>query len=142
MTKKEWTCVEEALSGLIGSVELLVNGRNVLLQRAQIKNRLVVAVYVDRTMKGVWIGRENEYPEQRFLYPKQCYRYCAKHRRALKKISRARLKKYGIDDPNERWTLWSPFFPSVSAVRRHYTKTFSEIELVDVIRVPHWNTVR
>ena len=42
------------------------------------------------------------------------------------------LKELGCD-PDEKYHYFDPSWPNVTALRRHYQKTFASIELIEVI---------
>jgi hypothetical protein len=136
LTKEEWRRVEETLSGIYGLVRLKVDGHEVTLSRTLIdKNRLGVSVYVDGFIKGIWIGPKNDHPEQRYLCPRDRFKFSKKIRdfekKTIKKLGKRRAKEMGISDPDEKVRFYSHRFPSGAAVRRHYQKTFKSIELVE-----------
>jgi len=55
-----------------------------------------------------------------------------RQRAEYKKWSKRDLKYLNID-PNKKFTMFTPLWPSVTAIRRHYQKTFENIELIEVI---------
>jgi hypothetical protein len=139
LTKEEWARVEEALSGIYGVVNLRVDEFQVTFQRRLIsKNRLGIVVYVGGEMKGTWFGDEKpDCPEQRYLYPHSRYVYTAKSRAAQKKLIKKWGKRFskecGQGDPDQKTVCYKPFWPSATAIRRHYQKTFTSIELIEVV---------
>ena len=133
MTKDDWAKVEKALSGTCGKVTLLVDGRAVLFERGRIsKNRLGIAVFVDGNFKGEWVVKKNNCPESKYLHPTWSYRWNAKSRAQMKKMSKTALKRLKVD-PDAKVEHFSPLWPSPTAIRRHYQKSFAEIKLVEVV---------
>lgn len=133
MTKEEWAMVEKALGGLYGSAKLRVDGKEVQFQRELVsKNRLGIVTYVDGQWKGAWISAENEHPEQKYLRTIERFVYTEKTRKSWKKLSKRKQKEWGLD-PDKKGRYFSPVWPSVTAIRRHYQKTFTSIECVEVV---------
>lgn len=136
MTKEDWQRAEKALSGHIGFVTLLVEGREIRFQRGLVKkNTLGIGMFVDDKMEREWSGLKNDHPEQRFYYPKEFFFWTAKSRAAIKKMSPARLKKEGLSkgDENKKDITFTPMWPSVAAIKRHFSKNFPNAELIDAI---------
>lgn len=132
MTKEEWELVENALSGIYGSVELEVDGRMVTFERCLVaKNRLGIMTYIDGGFKGLWLFTEKGHPESKYLQPKSRYQYKLKDRNEMKKLGKKFLTKYGYE-PEKKLEHLSPIWLNGAAIRRHYQKTFSDIKLTKV----------
>lgn len=135
LTKAEWALVEKQLSGFYGSVYLLVDGRRVTFARRLVsKNRLSIVTYVDDCLEGKWMLPKNECPESSYLRRVERFVYSAKERalehKTIKRIGVKTLKKWKLyRDPNKKFLLYDWCWPSVTAIRRHYEKTFKSIEL-------------
>jgi hypothetical protein len=133
MTKEDWARIEKALGGIYGYAKLQVDGREVTFQRQLVsKNSLGVITYVDGHMKGVWLSPREEYPERRYMRPFSRYIYPAKQREKIKKMPKWMKKDLRID-PDEKIQLFSSIWPSATAIRRHYQKTFTSIELIEEV---------
>ncbi len=133
MTKEDWARVEKALGGTYGYAKLQVDGREVTFQRGLVsKNRLGIGTYIDGAFKGVWLRSNTECPEQQYMRPASRFLWKEKDRVFFKKQSKAVLKKYNVD-PNAKHHYFDPFWSSVTSIRRHYQKTFSSIELLEVV---------
>lgn len=135
MTKEDWQKVETALSGTYGSAKIKADEFEVTFRRGLVsKNRLAIVTYVDGYMRGIWIDAANHCPEQRCLRPVSSPMIKAKERAALKKLSKRTLKALGpAFDPDRKWHFFAPNWHSVAQIRRHYQKTFSTIELIEVL---------
>lgn len=135
MTKEEWARVEKALSGTYGMARVKADEFVVTFHRQLVsKNRLAIVTYVDGYMKGEWINAEDPHPEQRCLRPASRFMCGPKERAALKKIPKRTREKWGpAFDPDRKWHYFDRCWPSVTAIRRHYQKTFTLIELKEVI---------
>jgi hypothetical protein len=133
MTKEDWEKVKKALSGTYGYARLKVDGRDIQFQRELVsKNTLGIHVYIDGHSKGIWWGVKNEHPEQSYLRPVNKNIYSSKQREQFKKISK-RLKLHLGINPNEKLLLFYPLWNNVDQIRRHYEKTFTSIELIEVV---------
>lgn len=135
MTKEDWAQVEKALSGTYGMAKLQADDFAVTFQRRLVsKNRLAIVTYVNGVMKGEWICPEDVHPEQSCLRPASRYMCKPKERAELKKIRKRTLRALGpAFDPDRRWHYFDLSWPSVTAIRRHYQKTFTSIELIEVV---------
>lgn len=132
MSKKDWEKVEKALGGLYGFVKLTVDGREVQFQRQLVdKNKLGIVTYVDGHFLGSWIMATDEHPEQKFLRKIERFVYSEKLRKRWNRLSKRRQKEWGLD-PDKKSHYFSPIWPSTTAIRRHYQKTFTSIELLEV----------
>lgn len=133
MTKEEWAAVEKAMSGYRGRATLKVDGREVKFQWLAVgKNRLAIATFIEGQFKGEWLDPEKATPEQRYMRPVSKFKWTAKSRRELKKLSKRRLEALGYD-PDEKWHGFRPVWPNATAIRRHYQKTFASLELIEVL---------
>lgn len=136
MNKAEWYLVEKALSGTWGSVDLEIDGFKITLQRGLIsKNRLGITTYVNGWVRGAWI-LDFTLRESDFLRPTKRYIYSAKMRNDIKKLKK-RLTKHTVEiarslDPDKVYRGRSPFWGSVSGIREHYEKTFTDIKLIKI----------
>jgi len=133
MDATDWKKIEKALSGYIGKVTLLVEGREIRFQRGLVKkNTIGIGMFVDGKMEREWSGLKNDHPEQRFYYQKEHFYWDAKTRAAIKKMSPASLKRNGLTkaDENKKDIHFTPMWPSVSAIKRHYSKNFPNAELI------------
>ena len=135
MTREEWAKVEKALSGTYGRAKLKVDGHEITFQRQLVdKNKLGVVTFVDGHFRGEWISADKPCPEQKFLRPGSRFTHKPKARAALKKIRKKTREEWGdFYNPDSKWHYFSPSWPSVTAIRRHYQKSFQSIELVEVI---------
>lgn len=132
MTKEDWEKIDKALRGIYGFATLTVDGREIQFQRRLVsKNQLGIVTFVDGHFNGGWVLPSNEHPEQRFLRKVERFVYSEKTRKSWKKLSKRRQKEWGLD-PDRKSHYFSPIWPSVTAIRRHYQKTFASIELIEV----------
>jgi hypothetical protein len=133
MTKDDWARVEKALGGIYGYAKLNVDGRETLFRRELVsKNQLGIVTYVDGHMKGAWLSPREEHPERRYMRPFSRYIFPAKEREKIKKMPKWMKKGLRLD-PDKKIQLFSSIWPSATAIRRHYQKTFTSIELVEVV---------
>lgn len=135
MTKEDWQKVEKALSGTYGRAELLVDGRRVVFQRGLVaKNRLGIATYIDGEFRGEWMLPKVTHPEQQYLNPVWHFAGTPKQRAAWSKMTKSMKKLLGPAlDPTKKFLVYHPTWTSATAIRRHYQKTFTSIELIGVI---------
>ncbi len=133
MTKEEWKAFEHCLSGYFGHAKLRVDGHNVSFNRFLSKNRLLIMTYIDGTFKGKWLAHDYSGPELNYLRPCTRYIHSPKKREALKKMSKRQRSILGeYYDPDNKFLYYTPAWTNATQIRRHYQKTFSSIELVEV----------
>jgi hypothetical protein len=135
MTREEWAKVEKALSGIYGQAKLKVEDCEITFQRQLVdKNKLGIMTFVDGHFLGVWFSAEKPCPEQKFLRPCSRFTHKPKTRAELKKLPKKTREAWGdFYDPDRKWNGFSPFWPNVTAIRRHYQKSFQSIELIEVL---------
>lgn len=130
MTKEEWKKIEETLSGVFGSVELMVNGHVVTFQRQRMsKNQLGTMTFVDGHYKGAW--REGD-EEAKYLRVVKRSLYSKKKLDELAKIYGKRQWKKEKDKYDKKYTFMVPVWFSVSGIRKHYEKMFKDIKLIKI----------
>ena len=134
ITTEGWKKVEEALSGYVGSVEMLVDGYNITFIRCRInKNSLAIVTHINGKVDIGWCSasEENKHPERKYLRHSLRYVWSNKTRQMFKKWSKKQLKKSGYN-PDERRSVCDLIWSSASTIKRHYKKTFSEIILLKI----------
>jgi hypothetical protein len=127
LTKEEWAIVEEKLKVPYRPVAMMCDGFHVILV-VQSHKELTFKIYV--YVNGKIRFHEKNNPEvSRFCFPGQHYRWDAKSRGELKRWSKRRLKEYGYD-PEEKFTVYLPWWGSFKALKAHLVKNNQEIELL------------
>lgn len=128
MTKEEWKQVDDKLSGLFGSVEMLVDGHTVTFQRQRVgKNQLGIMTFVDGHYKGAW--KEGD-PEFKYLRMVAKSLYSPKKLKEFEKIYGKRQWKTVKDRWDKKYIYGTPVWFSVSGIRKQYEKTFKDIKLL------------
>ena len=134
MTEDEWKRVDEALSGFLSTVELIVDGTPIQFQWSFIaKNKLGIVTFINGELEGKWClpDEDNDNPEKKYLRPVKRFKWTKKSRVAMKKMGKRHLKRMGYD-PNEKYLTYSLVWSSAETIRRHYEKTFKDIKLVKI----------
>lgn len=135
MKREDWEKVEVLVMSGRGA-KLRINDHIVTLSLERTKMKLSVCAYVNGQIKGAWCISGNDSEESMFMYHSERYASTKKQRDSWA----ACVKKYGLNrmqkqwpefDPKKKFTVMSPWFPSVSKVRSQYEKTFNLIELVE-----------
>jgi hypothetical protein len=130
MTKDEWKLVENALAGMFGNVELLVDGHKVSFYKKQIgKNTLGIMTFVDGFFRGKWTKED---PEIHYLRPVEKAIWKRKQIEELKKVYGKRQWAKVKTKYEEKYVYYTPLWFAVSSIRRHYEKTFKDIELAKI----------
>lgn len=133
MGKVEWDAVEKELRLPYGyGVEMRVDGHALRLRVVQQKPlRFVIAVYVDGWIKGEWMKRESEIGAK-FWHPFQVALFSGP---AFKTMEREHGKRFAHRMRKQhppKVAGYAPYWNSVSAFRRHITKTCTDIRLLGV----------
>ncbi|MDY0212577.1 MAG: hypothetical protein RBR06_06190 [Desulfuromonadaceae bacterium] len=133
ITREQWQRVEEALSGVFGRVDLMVDGRKVTFERRLVaENRLGIMTYINGELKGCWTNPNEQHDEQRYLRERSCLFYSKKDRNYLKKLGKLTLNRMKVD-ADRRYEWYDQIWTRAGAIRRHYEKTFTSIELIEAI---------
>lgn len=125
MKRKDWQAIEKRLVFPGASAQLTVDGYAVTLQVERDKMRMVITVYVGGSWKGSWLTTDCE-ERRRFMRP-------ITHR--PKPYTAMQVKTLGKKWCDERTaerthSYYLPFWMSVGALRRHFEKHNSSVELV------------
>lgn len=133
MKREDWKKVDDRLRFPGARASLRVDGRDVTLEIRTDKMKMVIQVYVDGWVRGEWLDPKKPCPEQRYMRRHESYLWSKKQRDEATKWA----KRYGkrearklFGDMDKKAIFFSPYFTSVRAVRTHYEKAFSSIELV------------
>lgn len=131
MTKTEWAIVEEKLRHQYQPVALMCDGYHVTLTLSRIsQTRLAIVVEVNGKLQMY----EKDAPELRFFYPSKRSVMSAADKRDLAKepkwLQKRLVKSNSLFDPKATYTVWCSYWGSFKALRAHYTKNNSEIELL------------
>lgn len=116
------------LSGLYGSEELLCDGYKLTIQRQQNKNRLYLALYVNREMKGIWITTDCEERRRFFCVSVKPLYSQKKLDEVMKGLGKRQKEKFIAEHKLDKtYTSHSPIWTSFDALRRHLVKNNKEI---------------
>lgn len=129
ITKEQKTFILEQLNSQFNSVHLLCDGYDITLKMERYKMKLVIAIYVNGSVKGVWLTKPEEQPESKFLASHQKSYYSAKEKAE-------RIKVFGKREANKRYELDKkfeykfPYFSTAKAALSHLIKVSDSIELI------------
>ncbi|AHG74228.1 hypothetical protein X781_20830 [Mannheimia sp. USDA-ARS-USMARC-1261] len=127
ITAEQWTEIKQKLDSIIGRVKFKYKEHLLTVDVTQVKRSLKLAVYVDGEINEAWTKEGHEirpYLEE-VWYRKERPIFNAKEKKAYKGlVSKKQL--------NEKITIYSPTFPSPTALIRQYKK-LEGLELVEVI---------
>lgn len=131
MTNADWDHVEQCLSSQFQPVGLICDGYHLCLCLERIKMKLVIAFYVNGSLKGKWMQEDCE-ERRRFFRPVKKSAWTAKSRLAMQKMGKRMLKRMNVD-PTESFTVHYPWWTSFKALKSHLVKSNNSIELA-----PDW----
>lgn len=123
MTDEQWKQVENALNSL-GQAKLKIDGYDITLAAAILKNRIAYAVYINGKMKMAHSLDDCE--ERRKFHNKHTHCLCSASeiRKAPKEVQ-AFLKDSGTFD----W--YEPYWFSFSRMKSHFIRNNESIEFVE-----------
>jgi hypothetical protein len=123
MKREDWLALEKQLTWPGARASLQCDGYRVTLMVQRDKMRMVIAIYVNGWFRGEWVRDDCE-ERRRFMRPKtECAMRFNKADLRLGKRWIAKMKaKYSF-------TWYSPIWPSVQVLRRHFEKHNTSIEL-------------
>ena len=128
--------VEQRLMDQAQPVGLICDSYHLCLKLGLFRKRmqLVIEIYVNGQIKGEWCTNDCE-ERKRFLRPVVTSAWSAKARKAMKGISKVRLKRSGLD-PNEKITLYYPWWTGAQfkALKSHLIRHNTSIELAPSYR--------
>jgi hypothetical protein len=129
LSKEQKTLILEQLNSQFKSVHLLCDGYDITLKMERYKMKLVIGIYVNDSVKGVWVTKPEEHQESKFLASHQKSYYSAKEKAE-------RIKVFGKREANKRFDLNKkfeyklPFFTTPQAALNHLIKVSDSIELL------------
>ncbi|MDD5044837.1 MAG: hypothetical protein PHG51_04750 [Candidatus Omnitrophica bacterium] len=130
MTEDEWKKVKYTLDAFFGSVVMHVDGHMVKFQKNQVgTNKLAIMTYVDGWYRGKWTKED---PEIHYLRPVEKAIWKRKQIEELKKVYGKRQWAKVKTKYEEKYVYYTPLWFAVSSIRRHYEKTFKDIELAKI----------
>jgi hypothetical protein len=132
LSKEQKTFILEQLNSQFKSVQLLCDGYEITLRMERYKMKLVIGIYVNGSVKGVWVTKPEEHQESKFLASHQKSYYSAKEKAE-------RIKVFGKREANKRYDLDKkleyklPYFSTAQAALTHLIKVSDSIELIGEI---------
>lgn len=130
MTPQDWKEVEERLNLFSAIVKLRCDGYEVTLvlkRISQFKNAIMV--YVNGEIRGSWLAEDCE-ERRRFYRPRVKSLYSQKQKAALRKVSKKLRKKFGLPNPEAKYTFYDFYWTSFKALKCHLIKHNKSIERV------------
>lgn len=131
MKDSDWNIVEQCLKSPNHPVGLTCDGYHVCLNLGRSGMKLIIEIYVNGSIKGVWTRDDCE-ERRRFLRPAKKSAWSAKSLAEIKTMSAAQLKRMKID-PKETFVVYYPWWTNYKALRSHLIKNNKSIELA-----PDW----
>ncbi|MFN3289324.1 MAG: hypothetical protein ACK410_02630 [Acinetobacter sp.] len=129
LSKEQKTFILEQLNSQFKSVQMLCDGYEITLRMERYKMKLVIGIYVNGSVKGVWVTKPEKHQESKFLASHQKSYYSAKEKAE-------RIKVFGKREANKRYDLDKkfeyklPYFSTAQAALTHLIKVSDSIELI------------
>jgi hypothetical protein len=130
ITNQDWKKIELQLAPHRG-VKLEADGYNILLSLVQLTapTKFGILIYVNGEHQPRWITEESEM-RRKFIYRKKKYTYPRKIRKEKEKYKAISV------DVDDFYYVYSSFFPSFAAVKRHLQANCEKIEMVELCLRP------
>ncbi|MEG1406821.1 MAG: hypothetical protein RSD23_03105 [Ruthenibacterium sp.] len=129
MTTADWKEAEVLATSCFNVAHLLVDGYQIDLQMQRVNNyKNKIMVYINREFKGEWL-REDCEERRRFYYKYErpiMSRKGIQEFNGLSKKAQKDFQKYR----DQKYTTYSPLFPSFTALKRHFAAQNTNIELL------------
>lgn len=111
-------------------VQLKCDGYEISLRIQRHKMKLVVGIFVDGTVKGVWCSEHEKHPEAKYLAPYFISKYKAAFKAKILKAygKRRAYKEYPELDDKHEYRL--PYFSNATKAINHLIKVSDSIELL------------
>ncbi|OTG68289.1 hypothetical protein B9T25_06300 [Acinetobacter sp. ANC 4470] len=111
-------------------VNLTCDSYEISLMIQRHKMKLVVGIYVDGTVKGIWCAEHEKHPEAKYLAPYFINVYKPSFKQKLIKLcgKRRAYKEYPDLDAKHEHRL--PYFANVTKAINHLIKVSDSIELL------------
>jgi hypothetical protein len=127
MTKELFEKIERMLF-TYRLIKLNCDGNVVVFRLLRIDTKLLIAVMINGRCDFDLAEIDCEVRDK-FYRPRKLYRWPMKYRAYLKKFSKKKLAKDGIN-PNEHKYRYSPVWRSFNSLKRHLVKKCSTIEIL------------
>lgn len=134
ITKEEWEEVRKELSHPFGCVKMTCDDHEVTIHIERKGNSLTygIVVYVDSLIKGEWMWADSEIG-RRFYKPQLHYAHNKKTRDSLIKIyGGKRCSKANLVEINKKFTIRSPIWSSVGALKKHFIENNKELAILHI----------
>jgi hypothetical protein len=111
-------------------ITFMCDGYEISLRIQRHKMKLVVGIFVNDTVKGIWCSEPEKHPEAKYLAPYHVNFYKLSFKQKLIKLygKRRAYKEYPDLDGKNEYRL--PYFSSATRAINHLIKVSDSIELV------------
>lgn len=130
MTPDQWKTLQSELGQPFGHAELLVDGYKITLEvQRERALKYCIAIFIDGWFRGEWARADCE-ERRRFLSERKVSMWTPAQKKKLTAgMGKRAVAKY-FPDLDKTASYWLPYWPSVTALRRHLVKANQSIELV------------
>ncbi len=129
LSKEQKEFILEQLNSQFKTVHLICDGYDIALKMERFKMKLVIGIYVNGSVKGVWATKPEDHPESKFLASHHKSYYSAKRKAEIIKVfgKREANKRYDLD---KKFEYKLPYFNTARAALNHLIKVSDSIELL------------
>lgn len=121
------------LSQAYGRTFLKCDGFNIALSVEKKAKGLSyhIAIYINGSMKGIWINESANHPETKFIFTHTRNKYTPAQKAKIKKHFGVRGTKKQFPDLDDKFEYLMPYINTANAAIAHLCKVCDSIELVD-----------
>lgn len=129
LSKEQKESVIQDLSSLFKTVKLNCDGYEITLRLMRHKMKLIIAIYINGEVKGMWSSKPEEYPESKFLAVRKKSVYTPSEKaKILKEFGKRDAKKQFNIDQQFEYRL--PYFSTARSALNHLIKVSESIEIL------------
>ncbi|MDO6528086.1 hypothetical protein Q4519_20640 [Motilimonas sp. 1_MG-2023] len=126
ISKEQWADIESKLSGLYGTVKLMLEGRTLTLEKRLItENQLAIVVFIDGSIKPTsgWIDSKHYDPFVALVWRKRSKALysAARVKKAEKELGKRAAKRW-MPDLHKKLEYYEAFFPTFASLKRVLAK--------------------
>lgn len=128
----KWQQIEQALTGVYGSIKLMADGHELCIKRSVSGDRIINMVYVDGWLKGEWSLKDDDgqpkHSEGRFFRPMYGHPFPLKLKlRLVKDFGKAKAEEMTA----RKVVVYTPIWPTTKPLIRHLKRNFPDLEIID-----------
>jgi len=133
LSKEQKALAIEQLTSQFKTIRLKCDDYEITLKLERFQMKLIIAIYVNGVIKGIWSTKPGEHPESKFL--RTCSRSCysAKQKALIiKEVGKRQAIKHF--DINKKFEYKLPYFNTAQSALNHLVKVSNSVELLTEVQ--------